>query len=241
MAEHYRFFNSTGDDIREYRADEFAEYFSRFLSDGLFAQDGKAGLKVTAGSGLSVNLEAGYAFIKGYMYKNDSVLPLALASADAYLPRVDRAVIRFDEVARTIRAVIKTGTPASTPQPPALTVTDTVKEISLAQIQVNKAAPAVSSVTDERMTTACGLVSSLITIPAAEMWDVWNQALTAIEAAWSARQEDIQGQWDTEFGLIKSAWQAWFSGVQNTLGLRVMAGTSEPAGIAAGDIWLKEV
>jgi hypothetical protein len=51
MAEHCRFFNSAEDDLREYTAAEFAEYFSRFLSDGLYTINGRAGLKVTPGRG----------------------------------------------------------------------------------------------------------------------------------------------------------------------------------------------
>jgi hypothetical protein len=74
MAEHCRFFNSAEDDLREYTAAEFAEYFSRFLSDGLYTINGRAGLKVTPGAGLSINIDTGYAFIRGYMYKNDSVM-----------------------------------------------------------------------------------------------------------------------------------------------------------------------
>jgi hypothetical protein len=64
MAEHCRFFNSAEDDLREYTAAEFAEYFSRFLSDGLYTINGRAGLKVTPGAGLSINIDTGYAFIR---------------------------------------------------------------------------------------------------------------------------------------------------------------------------------
>ena len=74
MAEHYRFFNSADGDVREYTASEFAEYFSRFLSDGLYTENGKAGLQVTSGDGLSVKIATGYAFVRGYMYHNDMEL-----------------------------------------------------------------------------------------------------------------------------------------------------------------------
>ena len=76
MAEHYRFFNSTEDDVREYLAAEFAEYFSRFLSDGLYTENGRAGLKVSPGVGLQVQVATGYAFVRGYMYHNDAALTL---------------------------------------------------------------------------------------------------------------------------------------------------------------------
>ena len=243
MAEHYRFFNSAEGDVREYLAAEFAEYFSRFLSDGLYTENGQAGLKVTPGTGLGVQVTTGYAFVRGYMYHNDAPLSFDLDPADSVLDRMDRVILRFDEVAREIRLGIKTGTFSSTPTAPNLEITATVKELGLARVLVKHGATAIrqQDITDERLTSACGLVSSLITIPAQEMWDVWNQALDGIEAAWAAKQGDIQGEWDTEFTQIKTNWQSWFASVQDTLGSRVFSGPTEPVGIQPGDHWLKEV
>jgi hypothetical protein len=84
---------------------------------------------------------------------------------------------------------------------------------------VPKGATSINSsyITDERLTEYCGLVSSLITIPADEMWDVW----------------------DGELSKIQTAWDSWFTSRQNQLGIRVLAGTTEPTGYATGDIWLK--
>lgn len=221
MAEQYRFFNSAEGDERLYLASDYAEYFSRFLSDGLYTENGQAGLKVVTGSGLSVIVQLGFGFIRGYMYHNDADLNKVLDPADAMLDRIDRIVLRFDEVARTIGVAVKKGTFSSTPQVSALEITSTVKELALAQTRIRKGATAIlaSDITDERLTAACGLVSSLITIPVQDMWDAWNGSLADIQANW----------------------EAWFSSVQNDLGLRVMAGPTEPAGMVTGDIWLEEV
>jgi hypothetical protein len=221
MAEHYRFFNSTEEDVREYLAADFAEYFSRFLSDGLYTEGGKAGLQVTPGDGLNVQVAAGYAFIRGYMYHNDAPLPFELEPADTILDRIDRVVLRFDEVAREIRLAIKTGTFSSTPVVPGLEKTSNVKELGLARVFIRHGATSIStgSITDERLTGACGLVSSIIEIPAQEMWDVWNQALDGIEVDW----------------------QTWFESVQDTLGIRVMIGETESPEIQTGDLWFKVV
>ena len=236
MAEHYRFFNSESGDEREYTAAQFAEYFSRFLSDGLYTEDGEAGLKVTAGNGLSVDIAPGYAYVRGYMYHNDAEINKTLEPADSILDRIDRIVLRFDEVAREIKIDVLTGDFSSTPQPPEITVTDTVKELTLAQVLVRHGASTVT-VTDERFSNTCGLVSSLIDIPAQEMWTIWNQALSAIQDDWDSVQGDIDGEWDT----IKGAWQAWFDSVQATLGSRIFSGTEEPAEIQTGDHWFKEL
>jgi len=248
--EHYRFFNSAEGDVREYLASEFAEYFSRFLGDGLYIEGGQAGLRVTPGEGLQVQVAAGYAFVRGYMYHNDAALAFALQPADSMLDRIDRVVLRFDEVAREIRLVVKAGTFSSSPTVPVLEDSETVKELGLAQVYVTHSAASITAqrITDERLTEACGLVSSLISIPAQEMWDSWNQALSQIEAAWAAQAVGIDSEWATQAGgigsewdTIKAAWQQWFDSAQNTLGLRVMTGPVEPPELAAGDIWLKEV
>lgn len=261
MAEQYRFFDSAEDDIREYTAAEFAEYFSRFLSDGLYAENGKAGLQVTPGIGLQVQIAPGYAFVRGYMYHNDATLSFALDPADTMLDRIDRVVLRFDEVAREIRLAVKTGSFSSTPTAPELEVTSTVKELGLAQVRIHKGTTSltVKDITDERLTSACGLVSSLIDIPAQEMWDVWNKALDDIEVAWAQQTASINQEWqqqtaaidgdwqaqtggvNTDWDTIKANWQAWFDSVKTTLGSRFFSGPAEPVDIQPGDHWLKEV
>lgn len=248
MAEHFRFFNAVEQEDpvtheitydREYRADEFAEYFGLFLSDGLFSVDGKAGLKVLVNEGMEVSVDIGYAFIKGYMYKNDSLLPITIDTADQNLDRIDRVVIRFDEVAREIRTKIKKGTPSSSPQPPELESTDAVKELSLAQVKIKKGITSISSadITDERLTSTCGLVNSLITVPVDEIWAVWNDTVTAIEEAWTSKEIDIQNEWTS----IKNSWNEWFVGRQNDLGVRITTGVLEPSNLVSGDIWLREL
>jgi hypothetical protein len=239
MAEHYRFFNSAEDDLREYTAAEFAEYFSRFLSDGLYTVNGRAGLKVSPGTGLSVNIDTGYAFIRGYMYKNDSEMTRTLEPADTMLDRIDRIILSFDEVAREIKVVVKKGTFSSTPQAPAIEVSSTVKEMTLAQVRIRKSSAAISTqdITDERFLATCGLVSSLIDIPAQEMWDIWNDALDSIEAQWDAREGTIQGEWD----LMKASWQDWFADKQLEAGAKVFLGVTEPTHIAIGDLWFREL
>ena len=180
MSELYRFFNSVEGDIREYKASEFAEYFNRFLSDGLYTENGKAGLQVIPGLGLAINVATGYAYVRGYMYHNDAILTKNLDPADSMLDRIDRVVLRFDEVAREIRIAIKKGTFSSTPQPPTIEVTDTVKEMTLAQIKIRKGAASITAndITDERFSSTCGLVSLLAEIPfndLMEQWNIWFQ------------------------------------------------------------------
>jgi len=217
--EQYRFFNSTAEDRREYLASDFAEYFARFLSDGLYSENGNVGLRAVPGAGLGITVHTGYAFVRGYLYHNDAELPKTLAAADTMLDRIDRVVLRWDEPARKINIVIKKGEFSSTPAVPGLEITKNIKELALCQVRIRKGATSItaSDITDERLTPACGLVSSLIDIPIQEMWNVWNGSLSQ----------------------IKDAWDKWFSSVQNKTGLRVMIGQTEPSDIVPGDLWMK--
>lgn len=193
MAEWSGFFNSEDGDVREYGAEVFAEYFANFIKDGVYVKDNTLSLPVTAGSGLSVNIGVGSAWIKGYTYKNDNLLNKSISPPDAILNRIDRVVLRFDEVNRRITSEIKTGIFGSSPNPPSLTNTSTIKELSLAKVIVNKGATTVSIV-DERLTDLCGQVSLLIDIPLQDILAEWEQFKGEKEVnynTWIAELESI--------------------------------------------------
>jgi hypothetical protein len=98
VTEKFRFFDSVdGEDERYYTADEFAEYFRQLISSGIF--NGGTNLQVTCtGTDMNVQINEGYAWLGGYLYKIDTEpLELALAAADSVLDRIDRVVIRLDK------------------------------------------------------------------------------------------------------------------------------------------------
>lgn len=157
------FFNSTSGD-RMYDAADFAGYFAKLVSNGIFYTNAD-NLRVTPGDGLSVNVLAGSAWINGYAYENTGELNLTLAAADGVNPRVDRIVVRWDAVARQISAAVLTGTAAYS-SAPSLTRSDNIYELALADIAVAAGAVglAAGDITDRRLDTAlCGTVNSLIT------------------------------------------------------------------------------
>lgn len=193
MAEHYRFFDSVEGDIREYLSKDFAEYFSRFLGDGIYQIDNKIGLQVMPSSGLGIEIGTGYAHIRGYFYHNDSTLAKQLDVADSVLDRIDRIVLRLDVINRSIQVVVKKGTFSSTPQPPEIKVSSTVKEMTLAQVRIRKGATSISAqdIIDERLSQNCGIVTLTVPVP--------------------------------------------------QRGAAIIFGSTEPDGLWAGDIWLKEL
>lgn len=103
-------------------------------------------------TGMQVKIDTGLAWIQGYFYKNDTLVTLPIAAADATNPRIDRIILRVDWTANSIQLAILQGTPATSPTAPALTQNSAKWEISLAQVRVNATVTtiAATNVTDER-------------------------------------------------------------------------------------------
>lgn len=193
MPEKSGFFDSTSDDIRAYPAREFAEYFARFVGNGIFG--GGTKLKVTAtGSDANLKIEVGYGWINGYLYGvyNDPLtLPIQPATTN---DRIDRVILRLDTSTpvRAIRALILQGNPAVSPVVPALTRSGDIYDLSLAQILVKANSTVVKpeNVTDERLNSAvCGVVTGLI--QQADTTDIFNQ----FQAWLNTKTSEYQQEW----------------------------------------------
>ena len=157
------FFNSSGGD-RVYNATDFARYFGCLASNGIFWASA-SNLKVIPGIGVSVSIEPGAAWINGYNYENTSPLEKTLETPDGVNPRIDRVVLRLSMPERRIFVAVKSGTPATIPEPTELTRTSDVYELALADVTVPRAAVALvtGNVTDQRLNQSlCGLVNSLV-------------------------------------------------------------------------------
>ena len=131
-------FNATlvdGQPDRAYSAEDFAAERAAYVSNGVTSKDS---LTVSAGKagGMTVDISAGMAVIDGYTYRNTDSLALSVSAADKNYPRVDLAVLRLDLDAREMRCVLRSGTAGPSPTAPALTVTESVHEIPLAEIFV---------------------------------------------------------------------------------------------------------
>lgn len=154
MAEQYRFFGSAVGDVREYSQPEFAEVLGTIIGNGYLGQvDEELVVTQNTPAGMSVLVGTGQAWINGYWYANDTDKVITIATADPTNPRIDRVVLRLDILnARSIVAVVITGTPASTPVAPSLTQTDQLWEIPLYQVLVEAATLSIvnAKLTDER-------------------------------------------------------------------------------------------
>lgn len=146
MAETYWPFD--GEDTSE---TQYSQLFRRMQATGVWGDDSDQSCKLVAGTGLVPILKSGYALVRGHMYYNDADLPLTFAAGGAQ-DRIDRAILRLDPTANSIRAVVLPGT-AGSGSPSLLTQTDAgVYEISLSRVLVPAGASSISSsnITDER-------------------------------------------------------------------------------------------
>lgn len=133
VAELFRFFNSTQTDIRQYQAEDFAQFFGNFLGNGFFE-----GLSVSSENSMNTLVAPGSAFIEGHEYTNTTSKTLQHDPADPTYNRIDRVVLRLnrDIDERSIKAFVKKGIPSGSPAPPALTRNDVIYELSLAQVVI---------------------------------------------------------------------------------------------------------
>lgn len=111
-------------------------------------------LLVTAnGAAMQVTVQTGAAWVEGFWYDTDADVVLAVGAADASNPRLDTVVARLDRAANTIVLAVKQGVAAASPAAPALTQTDVLWEVPLADVTVPAAAGVIvaGNVADRRV------------------------------------------------------------------------------------------
>jgi hypothetical protein len=90
---------------------------------------------------------------------------MPLTTANGSNPRIDRIVVRLNQINRSIKIAVVDGTPAATPVAPELTRTSDIYELGIADVLVPTAATSIvtNNIMDTRMNTnLCGLVNSLV-------------------------------------------------------------------------------
>lgn len=156
-------FNSINGD-RRYRAEDFRDYFASFVGNGVFPNPSTT-LQVISNDDMTVTVKAGKGWINGAIYYNTENLILRVDNADGVLNRIDRVILRFDNLERNITCKIKKGIFASTPVPQTLQRDMDAYELCLAEIYVGKGDTSVfqSKITDTRLNSElCGIVTQVI-------------------------------------------------------------------------------
>jgi len=162
-------------------------------------------LQVLSNDSYVISVQIGYGMLEGYMYYNTTVKNITLDVADGTLNRKDLVVVQLDITNRKIEAIVKKGTPGSSPVSPTVTRNDTIYEIAIAEVYVPASAASISqmNITDTRMdSTRCGWVNSTIQVDTSALFDQWeswyNTRTTEYETDWTTWVQSIQDQIATE-------------------------------------------
>lgn len=171
----------------DFDAADVAAYLAG-LTSGVFssAED----FPVTAAGGLKVTVGAGRGWVHpsrftGYSITKREADTLTMPLADPSLPRIDRIVIRYDAGARAASLQVLQGTASSTPTAPAISRTELIYDLCLAEITRPAAATSITTgqITDTRLDEAlCGIVRDGVTgIPTDELLAAAKERINALE------------------------------------------------------------
>ena len=171
----------------DFDAADVAAYLAG-LTSGVFssAED----FPVTAAGGLTVTVGAGRGWVHpsrftGYSITKREADTLTLPLADPSLPRIDRIVMRYDAGARAASLQVLQGTASSTPTAPAISRTELIYDLCLAEITRPAGSTAVTTgqITDTRLDEAlCGIVRDGVTgIPTDELLAAARERIATLE------------------------------------------------------------
>lgn len=171
----------------DFDAADVAAYLAG-LTSGVFssAED----FPVTAAGGLKVTVGAGRGWVHpsrftGYSITKREADTLTMPLADPSLPRIDRIVIRYDAGARAASLHVLQGTASSTPTAPAISRTELIYDLCLAEITRPAGSTSISTgqITDTRLDEAlCGIVRDGVTgIPTDELLAAAKERINALE------------------------------------------------------------
>lgn len=171
----------------DFDAADVAAYLAG-LTSGVFssAED----FPVTAAGGLKVTVGAGRGWVHpsrftGYSITKRESDTLTMPLADTSLPRIDRIVMRYDAGARAASLQVLQGTASSTPTAPAISRTELIYDLCLAEITRPAGSTSISTgqITDTRLDEAlCGLVRDGVTgIPTDELLAAARERINALE------------------------------------------------------------
>ena len=171
----------------DFDAADVAAYLAG-LTSGVFS--GAEDFPATAAGGLKVTVGAGRGWVHpsrftGYSITKREADTLTMPLADPSLPRIDRIVMRYDAGARAASLQVLQGTASSTPTPPAISRTELIYDLCLAEITRPAGSTAVTTgqITDTRLDEKlCGIVRDGVTgIPTNELLAAAKERIGELE------------------------------------------------------------
>lgn len=175
---------------------------AKLLTDGVLPNP-STNLQVEAGSGMNVVVNPGFAICAGGLKLEENQRTLAIQAADSNYDRIDTVVLRWNDndSERICDLYIVEGIPAASPLRPKLTRTESIWELGLADLFVNKNSSAISNqrITDTRYETArCGIISAISEFDTTTLYQQVQADLARFKASEQADFitwfNDIKGQ-----------------------------------------------
>ncbi|WP_462364845.1 hypothetical protein [Roseburia inulinivorans] len=175
---------------------------AKLLTDGILPNP-STNLQVEAGSGMNVVVNPGFAICAGGLKLEENQRTLAIQAADSNYDRIDTVVLRWNDndSERICDLYIVEGIPAASPLRPELTRTESIWELGLADLFVNKNSSAISNqrITDTRYETArCGIISAISEFDTTTLYQQVQADLAGFKASEQADFitwfNDIKGQ-----------------------------------------------
>ena len=157
----YNAMNVGGEYDRKYNADDYKNVFAAFIKDGV-RRSAADDFKVSA-SGLNLTVKLGYAVCGGRWVYLDADYSLgAITPPVGDYSRIDSVVLRVDanEATRAASLLIRTGTPAASPQAPGKDTTTGVTELILARVRVAPSATSVTLTDTRPNASLCGWITT---------------------------------------------------------------------------------
>lgn len=180
---------------RVYSADEYTNFYSAFLKDGV-RRSGDNDFMVSA-SGLVLTVAQGYAICGSKWIHNETaeILP-TITPPTGLFPRIDGVFLHVDtnEATRAASFVYRQGEESETPEPPAKDTSAGIYELCLCYVEVMPNATAVS-ITDKRGdSSVCGWVTSPVG---------YDDYFTEFETAFNAYMQESETAFDTWFSNLR--------------------------------------
>lgn len=211
------FFNSLNHD-RRYNAQQMSAIFDGIINDGVFANIGVA-FAISVDTGVTINIGKGKAWFNSAWVYNDALLPKTLEGSEVVLDRIDAVVIEVDhsESVRMGDIKIVKGTPASSPNRPAMAATANKHQYPLAYIYRKAGSTVITQadITNMVGTSSCPYITGILQVQnidniVAQWNSQWNQ--------WYAEKVS---QTDADASVLlaemKSDFDIWFADVRALL------------------------
>jgi hypothetical protein len=189
---------------RTYSDFDFANYFNKFISDGVYPNPSNQLKVVSVDSNLNLTVKVGAGFIKGRGYQLSEDKTVKINNPSDSMDRRDIIVLQCDfNVDREIKILYKAGVPSSNPIKPTITRNADVWELELAEVLVRRSTKEIlqADITDSRLNSSlCGIVVGLV-----QQIDTTN-IFTSYQSALTLAQNNINS--------FENKYNSWFNTIQ---------------------------